>query len=70
MDFSHFFLLGGCQVSIYFLLKKDATCDRQTAKYDFYIVLGGQGDLTQVSQSTELCQCPQPLIWGRKYSST
>lgn len=41
------------------LFKIDTVCDRQPAKYDFYVILGDQRYLTQVSHSTELCQCPQ-----------
>lgn len=42
-----------------FLFKMDTVCDRQPAKYDLYVILGDQRYLTQVSHSTELCQCPQ-----------
>lgn len=59
MDNFHFFLLRSYSVSIFFLFKMDAMCDRQAAKYGFYVILGDQRYLTQVSHSTELCQCPQ-----------
>lgn len=57
------FSFWDCQASIYFPFKKVATCNKlQNVFFTLSLVVKGI-----LSQSTELCHCPQSLIWGRKW---